>query len=66
MDWAPASAIRWLLDSEYGASDRMIPRWLVLRGLGFIYFSAFFSLVFQIRGSSVPKASYRQTTFSRR
>src|SRR5271167_2080950 len=50
MDWAPASAVRWLLDSEHGASDRLIPRWLFLRALGLIYFSAFFSLVFQIRG----------------
>ena len=50
MDWAPASAIRSLFDSQRGASDRLIPRWLFLRALGFIYFSAFFSLVFQIRG----------------
>jgi hypothetical protein len=55
MDWAPASAVRWLLDSEHGASDRLIPRWLFLRGLGFIYFSAFFSLVFQIRGLIGPE-----------
>jgi Lipase maturation factor len=55
MDWAPASAIRWLLDSEHGASDRLIPRWLFLRGLGLIYFSAFFSLVFQIRGLIGPE-----------
>ena len=41
MDWAPASAVRWLLDSEHGASDRLIPRWLFLRALGLIYFSAF-------------------------
>jgi hypothetical protein len=33
----------------------MIPRWLFLRGLGFIYFSAFFSLVFQIRGLVGPE-----------
>jgi lipase maturation factor 1 len=55
MDWAPASAVRWLLDSEHGASDRLIPRWLLLRGLGFIYFSAFFSLIFQIRGLIGPE-----------
>jgi lipase maturation factor 1 len=55
MEWAPASAVRWLLDSEHGASDRLIPRWLFLRGLGFIYFSAFFSLVFQIRGLIGPE-----------
>jgi len=55
MDWAPGSAVRWLLDSEHGASDRLIPRWLFLRGLGLIYFSAFFSLVFQIRGLIGPE-----------
>src|SRR6266849_3854052 len=55
MDWAPASAIRWLFDSEHGPTDRLIPRWLFLRALGLIYFSAFFSLVFQIRGLIGPK-----------
>jgi hypothetical protein len=50
MDWAPASIIRWLFDSESGLRDRLIPRWIFLRALGLIYFSAFYSLVFQIRG----------------
>ena len=50
MDWAPGSIIRWLFDSEYGLRDRLIPRWIFLRALGLIYFSAFYSLVFQIRG----------------
>ena len=54
MDWRPASAIRWLCDSERGASDRLIPRWLFLRALGVIYFSAFYSLIFQIRGLIGP------------
>ena len=54
MDWVP-SAIRWLFDSEHGAFDRLIPRWLFLRALGCIYFSAFFSLVFQIRGLIGPE-----------
>jgi len=53
MDWVPA-AFRWLFESETesheGASSRLIPRWLFLRALGCIYLSAFFSLVFQIRG----------------
>ncbi|MGA8623113.1 MAG: hypothetical protein WB660_31875, partial [Candidatus Sulfotelmatobacter sp.] len=53
MDWLP-SAIRWLVDSERGAFDRLTPRWLFLRALGGIYFSAFFSLVFQIRGLIGP------------
>lgn len=50
MDRAPASVIRWLFDSEYGLRERLLPRWIFLRALGLIYFSAFFSLVFQIRG----------------
>lgn len=32
----------------------MLPRWLFLRSLALIYFSAFFSLVFQIRGLVGP------------
>jgi hypothetical protein len=55
MDWAPGSVIRRLFASEHGASDRLIPRWLFLRALGLIYFSAFFSLVFQIRGLIGPQ-----------
>ncbi len=54
MSWAPASVIRWLFDSEGGASDRLIPRWIFLRALGLIYFSAFYALIFQIRGLIGP------------
>jgi len=54
MDWV-ASAVRWLFDSEHGAFQRLIPRWLFLRAIGCIYFSAFFSLVFQIRGLIGPE-----------
>jgi hypothetical protein len=53
MHWL-SSAIRWLFDAEHGPRDRLIPRWLFLRALGCIYFSAFFSLVFQIRGLIGP------------
>jgi lipase maturation factor 1 len=49
------SALRWLFDSEQGALDRLISRWLFLRALGCIYFSAFFSLVFQIGGLVGPE-----------
>src|ERR1700740_249642 len=55
MEWSPASVVRWLFDSERGLSDRLIPRWLFLRALGLIYFSAFFSLAFQIRGLIGPE-----------
>src|SRR6266513_384751 len=53
-DWSPASILRRLFDSERGASDRLLPRWIFLRALGLIYYSAFFSLVFQIRGLIGP------------
>ena len=55
MDWLPTSAIRRLFSSECGASDRLIPRWIFLRTLGLIYFSAFYSLLFQIRGLIGPQ-----------
>src|SRR6266568_5089383 len=48
--WSPASVLRWLFDPEHGASGRLLPRWIFLRALGLIYYSAFFSLTFQIRG----------------
>jgi hypothetical protein len=44
-----------LFDSRQGFRDRLLPRWLFLRALGLIYFSAFFSLVFQIRGLIGPE-----------
>ncbi|HKE09013.1 MAG TPA: lipase maturation factor family protein [Candidatus Acidoferrum sp.] len=37
-----------------GPPGYLLPRWLFLRALGFIYFSAFYSLVFQIRGLLGP------------
>jgi lipase maturation factor 1 len=63
MDRAPLSAIRFLFDSRNAASERLLARWLFLRALGLIYFSAFFPLAFQIRGligpeGILPTASY--------
>src|SRR6202795_992793 len=54
MDGRAVYVIRWLCDAECGASDRLIPRWLFLRALGLIYFSAFFSLISQVRGLIGP------------
>ena len=54
MDLRPASALRWLFDSRCGANGRLLPRWLFLRALGGIYFSAFLPLIFQIRGLMGP------------
>ena len=55
MDWASASPGRWLFDPQHGPGDRLIPRWLFLRALGLIYFSAFVSLEVQIRGLIGPR-----------
>lgn len=46
--------LRNLFDPTFGQKNRLIPRWLFLRSLGLIYFSAFFSLLFQIRGLMGP------------
>lgn len=54
MEWTPSSIARWLFDSRSGPSDRFLARWIFLRALGAIYFSAFFSLLFQIRGLIGP------------
>jgi hypothetical protein len=51
----PFDRIRWLFSSAQGSTDRYVPRWLFLRALGLIYFSAFLSLVFQIRGLIGPE-----------
>ena len=53
MRW-PDRPIGWLFDPRRGPADRSIPRWCFLRGLGAIYFSAFFSLLFQIKGLIGP------------
>src|SRR6202142_1689357 len=56
-------AYRYLFDSAYGAANHFLARWLFLRALGLIYFSAFFALLFQIRGligaqGILPAADY--------
>jgi len=50
----PAHVIGWLFSSKIGASGRLLPRWLFLRGMGVIYFSAFYPLLFQIKGLIGP------------
>ena len=45
--------LEWLLGPEAageGRTTHLFPRWIVLRCLGLIYFSAFYSYLFQIRG----------------
>lgn len=40
----------YLFDSAHGARGHLIARWLFLRALGIVYFSAFFALLFQVKG----------------
>jgi uncharacterized membrane protein YphA (DoxX/SURF4 family) len=53
----------WVEPGPAGPPGHLVPRWLFLRALGVIYFSAFYSLLFQIRGmlgprGLLPAASY--------
>jgi hypothetical protein len=51
------AAVKWLLGPEAESAARpghLWPRWIFLRALGLIYFSAFYSLLFQIRGLVGP------------
>jgi lipase maturation factor 1 len=48
------STIRWISEGARGPSGRLIARWIFLRALGLIYFSAFYSLIRQIRGLIGP------------
>jgi lipase maturation factor 1 len=49
-----ATIFRRLLDPATGDDQHFLARWFFLRALGLIYFSAFFSLLFQIRGLIGP------------
>ncbi len=49
------SAARWLFGPGPPEPGYLWPRWLFLRALGFIFFSAFYSLLFQIRGLIGPE-----------
>ena len=51
------SVVHWLLGPEPITEKRpghLWPRWIFLRALGLIYFSAFYSLLFQIKGLIGP------------
>jgi lipase maturation factor 1 len=57
------SAYRYLFDPEFGSGNHFVARWLFLRALGLVYFSAFFALLFQVRGligtqGILPAAEY--------
>src|ERR1700735_3440555 len=60
------TTFRYLFESAYGSTNHFVARWLFLRALGLIYFSAFFALLFQVRGlmgsqGILPAADYLQT-----
>ena len=68
-----ASAFTWLLGPEPVDDQKhpghLWPRWFFLRCLGLIYFSAFYSLLFQIKGligpdGILPAADYLQAVAS--
>jgi len=65
-------SIHWLLAPEIADEKHpghLWPRWIFLRALGVIYFSAFYSLLFQIRGmigrnGILPAADYLEDTIN--
>jgi lipase maturation factor 1 len=57
MDDSFTRVINWFLGPRPATADQpghLWPRWIFLRGLGLIYFSAFYSLFFQIKGLIGP------------
>jgi hypothetical protein len=67
-----SSITNWLVGPEPASNSlpgRLWPRWIFLRALGLIYFSAFYSLLFQITGligpnGILPAADYLQAVSS--
>lgn len=51
----PANPVRWVFDSREGPRGVVLARWLWVRALAAIYFSAFFALLFQIKGLIGPQ-----------
>lgn len=49
-----ARAAKWLLGPESGEAGHLGPRWIFLRALGVIFFSAFYSLAYQAEGLIGP------------
>ena len=52
--WLGAGPVHWLFDSKAAPDNRLAVRWIFLRLLAAIYFSAFFPLLFQIEGLNGP------------
>jgi hypothetical protein len=55
MRWSKLiDVLRRLFDGRRGTRGQLVPRWIFLRALALIYFSAFYSLLFQINGLIGP------------
>lgn len=54
MERTPRNFVRWLFGADAGPRDRFVPRWIFLRALAAIYFSAFLALAYQIKGLIGP------------
>lgn len=53
-----AKTVEWLrrwFDPRWGEGNSLLARWIFLRALALIYFSAFYSLLFQIKGLIGPE-----------
>ncbi len=55
LERSPGNFVHRLFDSRDGAVGHLAPRWIFLRSLAAIYFSAFYSLLFQIDGLIGPE-----------
>ena len=56
-------AAKWLLGPEPGEPGHLGPRWIFLRSLGMIFFSAFYSLVYQAKGLIGPDGILPANTY---
>jgi lipase maturation factor 1 len=55
MEWKPSALLSYLFAPNEKMPGYLASRWLFLRALGLIFFSVFYSLVFQIRGLIGPR-----------
>jgi lipase maturation factor 1 len=56
-------AANWLLGPESGEAGHLGPRWIFLRALGLIFFSAFYSLAYQATGLIGPNGILPATNY---
>ncbi|HWE84747.1 MAG TPA: lipase maturation factor family protein [Terracidiphilus sp.] len=59
------STVRFCFDPHRGARQSILARWVFLRALALIYFSAFYSLLFQIKGMIGPQGILPARNFLR-